>query len=147
MNAWIRRLTFAVVALASLAARAEVRESLTIDVSIPGPANDDDSAGGILVADVNGDAAPDFLVTCHGHLAVYDNSGKKLWVMQDDIGVGGQSESQGLPGHHGPGTAAGDVDDDGKCEVVYLTRDGVIHVVDGASGVEKATAKPGCPAG
>jgi hypothetical protein len=147
MNALIRPLTFAVVALATLAAWAEVGESLAIDVPIPGPANDDDSAGGILAADVNGDDAPDFLVTCHGHLAVYDNSGKKLWVIKGDIGVGGQSESQGLPGHHGPGTAAGDVDDDGKCEVVYLTQDGVIHFVDGASGKEKATAKPGCPGG
>ena len=27
-----------------------------------------------------------------------------------DVVVGGQSESQGLPGHHGPGVASGDID-------------------------------------
>ncbi len=125
----------------------EVKKSLTINLPIPGPANDEDSAGGILVADVNGDDRPDFLVTCQNHLAVYDNSGKELWIRKGDIGVGGQSESQGLPGHHGPGVAAGDIDDDGKCEVAYLSQDGTIHFVDGATGKEKATAKPAHPDG
>jgi hypothetical protein len=118
-----------------------------ISLDIPGPAGVDDSTGGIIVADVTGDGKPDFLVTCTRHLAVYDNSGHKLWIKKIDIVVGGQSESQGLPGHHGPGVAAGDVDGDGRTEVVFLTKDGVLHVVDGSKGSPKRTARPRVPKG
>ena len=116
----------------------------TIKLDIPPPR---DSAGGIIVADVNGDAKMDYLVTVPEHLAVYSNDGKKLWGKKLAIGVGGQSESKGLPGHHGPGIAAGDVDGDGKCEVVFLTKDSVLHVVDGATGRQEASAKPPVPKG
>ena len=118
-----------------------------IHLDIAAPKGADDSTGGIIVADVNGDRRGDFLVTTRGHLGVYDNLGKKLWSRQLDIVVGGQSESQGLPGHCGPGVAAGDVDGDGRVEVVYLTRDRALHVADGASGKEKASVRPPIPAG
>ena len=48
-----------------------------IKLAIPAPR---DSAGGIIVADVNNDRKMDYIVTVPGHLAVYDNSGKKLWI-------------------------------------------------------------------
>ncbi len=115
-----------------------------IVLDIPAP---EDSAGGIIVADVDDDGLMDFLVTVPGHLAVHANDGRELWTVQTDIRVGGQSESQGLPGHDGPGVAAGDVDGDGACEVVYLTQDSVLHVVEGATGREKATARPPVPDG
>jgi hypothetical protein len=115
-----------------------------IKLAIPAPQN---SAGGIIVADVTNDGKMDYLVTVPGHLAVYGNDGKKLWVKKTNIVVGGSSENQGLPGHHGPGVAAGDVDGDGKCEVVFLTSNSVVHIVDGATGREKANTKVPHPEG
>jgi rhamnogalacturonan lyase-like protein len=115
-----------------------------IKLAIPGP---EDSAGGVIAANVNEDGALDFLVTVPGHLAVYGNEGKKLWVLQTDIVVGCQSESQGLPGHNGPGVAATDVDGDGHCEVIFLTKDSTVHFVDGRTGREKYQAKPPVPKG
>ena len=118
-----------------------------VELDIPGPGGEKDSAGGIIAAEIDGDGKPDFLVTCTGHIAAYSNAGAKLWVKRTDVVVGGQSESQGLPGHHGPGVAAGDVDGDGRVEVLYFTKDGVLHVVDGKSGDEEASARPPVPDG
>jgi hypothetical protein len=115
-----------------------------IKLKIPPP---QESEGGLIVADVDNDGAMDYLVTVPGHLAVYSNDGRKLWVKQTNLVVGGQSESQGLPGHHGPGVAAGDVDGDRKCEVIFLTQDRTLHCVDGATGKEEARVKPPVPKG
>jgi hypothetical protein len=136
-----------VFSLCVACAGADEVKRTVIALDIPGPAGSDDSSGGIIAADVTGDGKPDFLVTCTGHLAVYDNSGRKLWIKNTDIVVGGQSESQGLPGHHGPGAASGDVDGDGRTEVVFLTNDGELHVVDGATGSPRTTARPPVPKG
>ena len=128
----------------ALSAEAYSSNPFVIKLAIPAPR---DSAGGIIVADINNDGKMDYLVTVPGHLAVYGNNGKKLWVKKTDIVVGGSSESQGLPGHCGPGVAAGDVDGDGKCEVVFLTKNSVVHIVDGATGREEDNAKPPHPEG
>ena len=117
---------------------------IRFELAIPPPR---DSAGGIIAADVDDDGVYDILVTVPGHIAVYTAAGRRLWIKQVDVRVSGQSESQGLPGHNGPGIAAGDVDGDGKSEVVYLTQDSVLHVVDGSTGKEEATAKPPVPRG
>jgi len=82
-----------------------------------------------------------------GYLAAYDNGGRKLWIEKTDVVVSVKSESNGLPGHHGPGVAAGDVDGDGRCEVVFLTRDRTLHVLDGATGAQQAAANPPVPDG
>jgi len=113
-----------------------------IKLAIPAP---QDSAGGIIVADADNDNSIDYLVTVPGHVAAYANDGRKLWVLDADIVVGSSSENDGLPGHHGPGVAAADVDDDGKCEVLFLTKDSVLHIVDGETGHQKAAAKPPYP--
>lgn len=129
--------------VATAVAESAYRNSpFLIKLAVPAPK---DSAGGLITADVNNDGKMDYLVTVPGHLAVYNNDGEKLWILKTDIVVGGQSESQGLPGHCGPGVAAGDVDSDGRCEVVFLTKDSVLHIVDGATGKEQASAKPPHP--
>lgn len=125
------------------AAHAEV-EHHHFTLEIPAP---EDSAGGLIAADLNDDGEMDLLVTVPGHIAAYTHEGDKLWVKETDVQVAGQSESQGLPGHHGPGVAAGDIDGDDQCEVVYFTRDSTLHVLDGASGEEEAAADPPVPDG
>ena len=64
---------------------------LMIKLDIPRPSDERDFAG------VNDGGMQVNLVACRGHLTVYDNSGRKLWVSNTDIVVGGPSESQGLP--------------------------------------------------
>lgn len=147
MKAFCLLSSFVVCSFFVVGTVADEAKRIVIPLDIPGPAGPEDSAGGIVVADVTGDGKPDYLVTCAAHVAVYDNSGDKLWIKEIDIIVGGQSESQGLPGHHGPGVAAGDVDGDGCNEVVFLTKDGVLHFIDGAKGSEKTTAQPAVPEG
>ena len=56
--------------------------SLTVRLDIPAP---ETSAGGLVVADLNQDERPDFLVSVPGHLAVYDNSGSEIWIERADI--------------------------------------------------------------
>lgn len=113
----------------------------------PPPAGDLESAGSLIAADVDNDGAMELLVTAPGYLGAYRTDGRRLWSLRTDIRVGGQSESQGLPGHHGPGVAAGDVDADGATEVIFLTQDSRLHVVAGATGEEKWTAAPPVPEG
>ena len=137
-------LTTVLAVLTALYGAEPSRQDIKLDIP---PLDWEDSAGGIIAADVNNDNKPDYLVTVRGHLAVYDNSGEKLWLKKTNIAVGGQSESQGLPGHHGPGTAAADIDNDGKIEVLYLTKDSVLHIVDGATGRQQSSAKPPFPDG
>ncbi len=116
-------------------------------LEIAAPQDNNASAGGIVVADANNDGLLDYLVTTRGHIACYAHDGTKLWVHETDVGVGGSSEREGLPGHHGPGVTAGDIDGDGRTEVLYLTRDGALHVDDGATGEPLWTAAPPAPEG
>jgi len=123
-------------------AQAYPDNPFVIRLDIPAP---QDSAGGIIVADVNNDGRMDYLVTVPGHVAAYANDGTKLWVLETDVAVGGSSEREGLPGHNGPGVAAGDVDGDRRCEVVFLTKDSTLHILDGETGRQESTAKPPHP--
>ena len=136
--------TLALCAVLGAVALAEAPQPTVIPLDIPAPR---DTAGGVVAADLNGDAKPDFLVTVPGHVAAYDNSGRKLWIANADVMVSVKAETNGLPGHHAPGVAAGDVDADGRCEVVFLTKERVLHVLDGATGKEKATVQPPVPDG
>lgn len=115
-----------------------------IEIDIPAP---EDSAGSMITADVDGDGLMDYLVTVRGYVACHGHDGAQRWLHEVDVMVGGSSEREGLPGHHGPGVAAGDVDGDGKTEVVYLLREGALRVVDGATGAERLRVALKAPAG
>ena len=95
-----------------------------------------DSAGGMIAADVNDDGAYDLLVSAPGYVGAYATDGRRLWSRRIDVRVGGESESQGLPGHNGPGVQAGDVNGDGKTDVVFLDQASTLHVLRGDDGQE-----------
>jgi hypothetical protein len=99
---------------------------------------EDEGIGGLVAADVNDDSRKDFIITKPNHIAVYDNSGTKLWSEWVNIQATAQAEQHGLPGWHGPGVQAADVDDDGSTEVLYLTKNGALHIVEGSSGRTRA---------
>jgi len=117
-----------------------------IRLDVPGyTAND--SGGSMVAADLTGDGRPDFLVTMTGCIAAYRNDGARLWIASVNLQVGGSSETSGLPGHHGPGVQAGDIDGDGKAEVLFLARDSTLHVLEGKTGRERWQAHLPAPRG
>ncbi|NEP88161.1 MAG: hypothetical protein F6K18_15715 [Okeania sp. SIO2C2] len=116
----------------------------SIELDLPA---EDEGIGGLITSDVNDDGQKDLIVTKPGHLVVYQGNGQKLWAKQIDIQVAKKSEKNGLPGWHGPGVQAGDVDGDSKTEVLFLTKDNTIHIVEGESGKTKKTITLKSPAG
>jgi hypothetical protein len=105
----------------------------------------DERRGGAAVADVTGGGLLDFLYSTPGALGAYDHWGNKMWVLTEDIWLTGTAENEGLPGLHHPGFQAADIDGDGKTEVIFLTGDGKLHIVDGATGKSKRVAQPPVP--
>ena len=109
-----------------------------ITLDIPAP---DDRHGGIIVADLNNDGLMDYVVTVTGHIATYAHDGSKLWIRQTDI----QIVSNELPGIFAPGVIAGDIDENGRTELLYVTYGGDLHVLDGESGELLWAATPPLP--
>lgn len=107
----------------------------------------DEVAGGIVAADVNNDDLMDYLYTAPGSVGAYDHFGKTLWVKPVDVHLLGVDGVVGLPGIHGPGVQAADVDGDGKTEVLFLKTDGNLVICDGATGKEERKVKPVLPEG
>jgi hypothetical protein len=107
----------------------------------------DEGIGSLITTDVNGDGLRDFIITKANHIAVYDHSGDKLWTKFVNIQVTGHPNENGLPGWHGPGVQAADINGDGRAEILYLTKDGALHINDGPSGGEKWTQTLQAPAG
>ncbi|NEP40238.1 MAG: hypothetical protein F6K35_13775, partial [Okeania sp. SIO2H7] len=115
-----------------------------IELDLPA---EDEGIGGLITSDVNDDGQKDLIVTKPGHLVVYQGNGQKLWAKQIDIQVTRKSEKDGLPGLQGPGVQAGDIDGDSKTEVLFLTKDNTLHIVEGESGKTKKTIPLKSPAG
>ncbi|MGC9317630.1 MAG: hypothetical protein ACP5KN_06275 [Armatimonadota bacterium] len=111
------------------------RHVVPLEVTVP-----EETPGSMIAADLDGQWPMELLVTAPGYLGAYATDGSRLWSRQVDIRVGGQSESQGLPGHHGPGVQAADIDGDDATEVLFLTQDDTVHVLHGATGEEEWSA-------
>ncbi|WP_229414356.1 MULTISPECIES: FG-GAP-like repeat-containing protein [Moorena] len=111
------------------------------------PAASDRRLGGLIAADINDDGQKDLIITKPGYIAAYSHSGKALWSKSINIQVTGKSESQGLPGNQAPGVQAADVDGDQKTEVLFLTKDNTLHIVEGFNGETQKTIKLPSPEG
>ena len=110
----------------------------TITLDLP---EENDRSGGLIAVDINGDSQQDFLVSKPGYLVAYTYSGEQLWKKATNIQLTGKAESRGLPGLHAAGVQAGDVDGDGKTEVLFLTSDNTLEIVQGEDGVSEASIK------
>jgi len=140
---WLLILPAMLMANAAMSQEFTARRSvISLEVSAP-----KDSAGSLIAADVNDDGARDLVVTAPGYIGAYATDGKRLWSVRVPVRVGGQSESQGLPGHHGPGVQAGDINGDGKTEIVFLDQESTIHVLRGDDGKELWSARLQPPEG
>ncbi len=113
-----------------------------IPLDIPAPA---DTRGGLIAADLTGDGRRALIVTTPGHLTAVTPDGQRLWTIRADIRLASKSEDNGLPGHHGSGVQAGDIDGDGKIEVLFMTFEGELRVHDGSTGEFRWSATPAPP--
>lgn len=118
------------------------RSVIPLEISAP-----NESSGGLIAADINDDGTRELLITAPGYIGAYGADGRQLWSRRIDICVGGQSEAQGLPGHNGPGVQAGDINGDGKSEVVFFDRQSTLHILRGEDGRELWSARLQPPAG
>lgn len=107
----------------------------------------DRRVGSLVAADVNGDGQRDFIVTKPNYLAVYSHTGQELWAKSVPIQVNAKAESNGLPGTHAPGVQVADGDGDRQTEILFLTQDGSLQIVDGATGITQHTVALNAPSG
>lgn len=106
---------------------------------------EDGGVGGFIVYDVDSDGDIDIIITEPGRIVAYDQSGTKMWRVNDNIHLPDPSsvEREGQPGHEGPGIFAGDVDNDNVVEVLYVDLDNHLVSINGQTGnVEKTISLP-----
>ena len=108
--------------------------------------------GGLIVNFFNDDCLLDYAISQKdgkfgpgtSRIAVYDHSGSEIWKKENiSLRINERAEDYGLPGTNGPGISAGDVDGDGKIEIVHLDTENQVIIRDGKTGnVEKTIAIP-----
>lgn len=94
----------------------------------------EDSSGGLITAELDGDGQRDFVISQTDSIHAYSYSGQQLWTLNLPIQLSDKAERKGLPGLHGSGLQAGDIDQDGRVEVLFVTQENTLAVVDGATG-------------
>ncbi len=119
-------------------------ERRVISLDLP---EEDEGIGGVIAADLNNDHKMDFVITKPGYLGAWENSGKKIWSVKADIQITKQSEYNGLPGWHAPGVQVGDIDADNVAEVLFLTTNSYLCILDGRNGVIKHSIELRSPEG
>jgi hypothetical protein len=98
----------------------------------------DDGRGGLIATDITGEGMMDFIIAKEGHVAAYENSGKRLWHKKISVQVSKKSERHGLPGWHAPSVQAADVDGDKKTEVLFLSKNNELFILNGINGAIKS---------
>jgi hypothetical protein len=129
--AWTRAAGLVLSAMSLLISSSGAVDRKSFDIAV----SSWDRKGGVIAADVNGNGTRDLIITQPSLIVAYTQTGTKLWTVAfPNIQLGGQSESDGLPGLHGPGVQAGDIDNDGTTEVLYVTTGNRLRVINGRSG-------------
>jgi len=95
----------------------------------------DEGQGSVVTADLDGRGEYGFLVTAPGRIAAYASDGERMWMCETPVRVSaGSSESRGLPGHDAPGVQVGDIDGDGRPELVHLDQSSRVHIRRASTG-------------
>jgi len=90
--------------------------------------------GGTLAYDVDGDGHREIIVTADDYVGVFDLDGERTWSRRPDIYIPGTADDTRLQSH-APGVQLGDVDDDGRAELLFLAPGNQITVLDAATGM------------
>ncbi|MDH3347227.1 MAG: hypothetical protein OEM02_03890 [Desulfobulbaceae bacterium] len=105
------------------------------------------NGGSIIATDVDNNGSYDLIVTERGYIGAYATNGKLLWSRRLDIRLSEHAEIHGLPGLHGPGVQAGDINGDGKIEVLFLDQESRVRVLRGDTGQDLWSIKLEPPSG
>ena len=121
-------------------------QTKTIPVELPA----DTGTGGLIAADLNGDGQKEIVITRSNFIAAYSLTEGKLWERSGSLRLSAKAEQSGVPGLHGPGVQAVDIDAQGitdtrentdtqgnsasGLELLYLTDSNRLEVLSGTTG-------------
>ncbi len=132
--------SFVIISATILFAEEQPKENIffaDLVASFPIEINFSTSAGSIIAAQLDeNDSAMELILTDKSSVAAYKLNGTLLWKKHVELCVSGQSEKEGLPGHHAPGMQIADINDDSKEEVLFLSKNNLLHILNGTTGEE-----------